>query len=164
MRYGTLWLVLILVLFFAGVLPLDATDASELQPANILLVWQEGGTVCAKCDADAEGRGLTLADAIWDMERTADGKLFLDTAEHIVISERAQHLLSQVADSEKLRPAASVWLLRGEIPDAKRAASFLQNRIGTAKLGRVRAGLLGASMPTLPHLMEYDGRLVAVGA
>ncbi len=163
MKYALIWLALAAALVFTGLLPLDATDASELQPAHVLLVWNEGGLVRTRCDADAEGRGASLADAIWDMERTANGKLFLDTAEHIVIAADAPQLVLQAAKSEKLRPAASVWLLHGEMPETEQAAAYLKNRTGQTTLGRVRAATLGAKMPQLPHLMQHDGRLVTIG-
>ncbi|MBQ5749416.1 MAG: hypothetical protein IIV87_04585 [Oscillospiraceae bacterium] len=163
MKRTVLWLALAAALVFTGLLPFEATDASKLQPAHVLLVWQDGGLVRTQCDADAQGRGVTLEEAIWDMQRTADGKLFLDTAEHIVFADGAPQLLMQAAENKKLRPAAHVWLLRGELPKVEQAASFLKNRAGTVTLGRIRAANFGAMMPQVPYLIQQDGRLMTVG-
>ena len=82
------------------------TDAAKLLPARVLVIEERDGAVRVSSDNGAAGSGETLAAALQQMERSAGGVLFLDTAEHIVLLRPTQALLEQAlalcADDEKL--------------------------------------------------------------
>ena len=69
------------------------TDAAKLLPARVLVIEERDGTVCVSSDNGAAGCGETLAAALQQMERSAGGVLFLDTAEQIVLLRPTQALL-----------------------------------------------------------------------
>lgn len=156
-----LWLLPILAAFAAGLCglwPMEGTEVAELLPARVLLLERTDGTIFASCGA-ASGIGATLERALSDMEESAAGELFLDTAEHVILHTSAYDLLAQAAQNEKLRPAAKVYLAEGELPDADEAADFLRTHYGSVTLGGVRAALLGAEENRPPHLVNREGRL-----
>lgn len=134
-------------------------DASELLPVQVLCIRAEEGKVTVSCDNGAAGRGETLEAALSDMERTAKGVLFLDTAEHILIYEGARELAGQTARCTRLRPAAKLYFADSEALMCADAAAFLRAHSGRVTLSEVRAGLLGAEKPTVPRLVMTEGRL-----
>ena len=97
-----LWAVIAAGLALSGLAPIKTQDAAELLPARVLLIWTEDGWVHTRCDAGAEGTGTDLEAALADMERTAQGALFLDTAEHIVL-----HGGASIRSSGRRNPTAS---------------------------------------------------------
>ncbi len=156
-----LWLLALLAALAAtlgGIWPMKGTEVAELLPARVLLLERTNGTIAASCGA-ASGRGATLERALSDMEESAAGNLFLDTAEHVILHASAYDLLAQAAQNEKLRPAAKVYLAEGALPEAEEAAEFLRTHYGSVTLGGVRAALMGAGGKQPPHLVNQDGRL-----
>lgn len=159
MKKAALWAVIAAGLAWTGLLPLETHDPSELLPAQAVTIWTEDGWVHTQCDNGASGVGKTLDDALTDMERTAEGILFLDTAEHIVLHGGARELTAQTANCKRLRPAAKLYLTGNRMPEAGQAAEFLQAHPGNVTLAEVRAALLGAGDVTLPRVVETEGRL-----
>ena len=66
-------------------LPRTGTDAAKLLPAQVLVIAQEDGRITVESDNGASGSGTTLPDALAAMREGAEGTLFLDTAEHIIL-------------------------------------------------------------------------------
>lgn len=97
-----------------GRLPLHAaahrTDAAKLLPAQVLVIGAGDGAITVEADNGAAGSGPTLAAALADMAECAEGTLFLDTAEHIVLLQSAGALLPAAAQQPQFRPAAKLYL------------------------------------------------------
>lgn len=159
MKRTAIWAVIAVGLVLAGILPLETHDPSELLPARVLTIRTEDGWVYTACDNGAEGVGKTFDAALEDMARSAEGILFLDTAEHILLHGGARELTAQVVRSARLRPAAKLYLTGNRMPDAGRCAEFLQAHPGGVTLSEVRAAMLGAGSVTLPRVVETEGRL-----
>lgn len=152
------WLILAAVLIALDVLPLGATDAARLEPATLLIFDRAAdGTVRVVSDSGSEGRGRSVDAALQDLRDHASGMLYLQTAEHILLTERAQSLLPACTRSRDLRPAASVLRIAGEIPDAKQAAAYLRHRAAKPTLAGLRA-----KKTELPTLYCREGRLLLV--
>lgn len=130
------------------------TDAAKLLPTQVLVIGMEDGMVRVRSDASAAGRGATLTQALVQMERSAEGRLFLDTAEHIVVERGAQELMEQVLAQERFRPAAKLYLGQEPAEPAKLAA-FLQAHPGPVRLVQARAFALRAQQLALPRI-EID--------
>ena len=128
-------------------LPRTGTDAAKLLPAQILVVAQEEGQVVVNSDNGVSGAGATLSDALDAMRQSADGTLFLDTAEHIVLLQSAQALLPAVAWQPQLRPAAKLYLARVNVLSAEDCVDFLRAHSGKTTLADVRAALLRGEAP-----------------
>ena len=108
-------------------LPNTGTDAAKLLPAHVLVIAQErDGTVCVSSDNGAAGCGETLAAALQQMERSAGGVLFLDTAEHIVLLRPTQALLEQA-------------ITQPSFPPGGEAVCFTRREIGRIRAGGVPA-------------------------
>lgn len=160
MKRILLWLTALAIPVMLGMLPLHGTDAGDLEPAQLLLAEADGGGLRIVTDTGAVGTGADPEQALSELTQTAQGSLFLQTAQSVVLTRNALSFLPQTAQSPKLRPAAKVYVLDGELPDAAEAAGFLKNHEGGVTLGQVRAAMLGAGRVTLPVLRNEDGRLM----
>ena len=144
-----------------------ATDAAELLPVTVLRVSGAGRGIEVACDVKGDtctGRGETLDAALDELCASAPGTLFLQTAEHILITPAARYALPQAANSQALRPAARVYIVQGGAPKLTTAGDFLRAHGGGARLMDVRAALLGAKDAPRPQtLVCAQGRLALYG-
>ena len=120
-------------------LPRTGTDAAKLLPAQVLVIAQEDGRITVESDNGASGSGTTLPDALAAMREGAEGTLFLDTAEHIILLQSTQSLLPAAVRQRQFRPAAKLYLARMDALDADGCVEFFAGapRCGDA-CGRAR--------------------------
>ena len=144
-----------------GMLPRTGTDAAKLLPAQVLVIAQEDGQVVVNSDNGASGAGATLPDALDAMRQSADGTLFLDTAEHIVLLQSAQALLPAAARQTQFRPAAKLYLAQMDALNAEDCVDFLQAHTGKTTLADVRAALVrGEALEPAVLLPGQNGGIV----
>ncbi len=97
----------------AGGVPFSGTDAAELQPVELLYLNRTGGMLEISTDTGDSGRGADLAAAFRDLKAGAAGKIFLETADTLLLSPSCEDLLNELP--EYLRPACGVCLGVGDI-------------------------------------------------
>ena len=145
-------------------LPRTGTDAAKPLPAQVLVIAQEDGQITVESDNGASGSGATLPDALEAMRESAEGTLFLDTAEHIVLLQSAQALLPAAARQRQFRPAAKLYLARMDTLDAEGCVEFLQAHPGTVTLADAHAALLrGETLSSAVLLPGENGGIVLAG-
>ena len=127
---------------FAGLDEGDTHDAAALVPVQALVIDAKDGTVFVTADTGDVGRGGNLDAALSDLQSGCAGALFTQTAEHVVLTQKAWFLMPQVCVSAQLRPAAKLYRAVGQSISAERALSFLQAHPGELTLSRARAALL----------------------
>lgn len=88
------------------------TDVGALLPVEVVLVEREHGMFKISTDADAEGRGVTVHAAISDLKETAQGEIFLETVDYIMVREKMDEILPEL--TQYLRPACGICVLRGD--------------------------------------------------
>lgn len=145
-------------------LPRTGADAAKLLPAQVLVIAQEDRQITVESDNGASGSGATLPDALEAMRESAEGTLFLDTAEHIVLLQSAQALLPAAARQQQFRPAAKLYLARMDTLDAEGCVEFLQAHPGTVTLADAHAALLrGETLSPAVLLPGENGGIVLAG-
>mgnify|MGYP001528718068 CR=1 FL=1 len=151
-------------------LPRTGTDAAKLLPAQVLVIGAGDGVVTVEADNGAAGSGPTLAAALANMAECAEGTLFLDTAEHIVLLQSAGALLPAAAQQPQFRPAAKLYkrqkLYLARLPElhAAEAVEFLQAHPGTLTLALARAALVrGDQIRPAQLLPAEDGGMKLAG-
>ena len=98
------------------------------------------------------------------MRESAEGTLFLDTAEHIVLLQSAQALLPAAARQRQFRPAAKLYLARMDTLYAEGCVEFLQAHPGTVTLADAHAALLrGETLSSAVLLPGENGGIVLAG-
>lgn len=127
------------------------TDVAKLEPARLMWVENVGGGVSLRTDMDHTGWGKNLEAAVQDMEMTAFGQVFLDTAEYLLISPDALRWLPEL--SELLRSSCQVCLADG-VADLAAATEYLAAHKPDYALQDWRKG-----EKTLPVLYSIEERM-----
>ena len=115
-------LLYILLLGAALILPVEGTDVGKLLPVELVQLDKMGDTVVISTDAGATGTGETVKAAIRDMEKTAAGIVFLDTADYLLVTELAMEEVKSI--KEHLKPSVRVCIQHVEM-NLKDAAAYL---------------------------------------
>lgn len=145
-------------------LPRTGTDAAKLLPAQVLVIAQEEGQITVESDNGVSGSGATLPDALASMRENAEGTLFLDTAEHIVLLQSAQALLPAAARQRQFRPAAKLYLADMNVLAAEDCVDFLQAHPGSVTLADAHAALLrGEARSPAILLPGENGGIILAG-
>ena len=125
-------------------------QVEKLQPMQLLQATKENGCICLRTDTKEFGKGNTMLTAMRDLQDTAEKKIFLETADMLLLGENTEMLLPELR--KLLRPAVQVCRVRGGI-DLSQAALYLQNHSSNVTIGRMTA------FKELPELKEEGGRL-----
>lgn len=141
----------LLIVAAFGELPFSGTDVAELQPVEVIRVWSGHGLVGVETDTGDQGLGMDVASAIEDLKASTAGQVFLETAEHLIVTREALPLLSELADY--MRPACTICLEAGET-DLEEAAAFLEAHEPELKFRDFTAG-----EKTIPTLLTLEGRM-----
>lgn len=145
-------------------LPRTGTDAAKLLPAQVLVIAQEDGRITVESDNGVSGSGTTLPDALAAMREGAEGTLFLDTAEHIILLQSTQSLLPAAVRQRQFRPAAKLYLARMDALDADGCVEFLQAHPGAVTLADAHAALLrGEALDPAILLPGENGGIILAG-
>lgn len=126
------------------------TDAAKLAPAQLVYIQSEDELVSIRTDMGNIGEGESLEEAFADLGATTPGKVFLDTAEYLIVDEASRRYLPELSDWLKER----CLVCQGEgIEDLLGAAIYLDAHQPTVKLGD-----LSDRNKDLPLLTEIDER------
>lgn len=120
-----------------GGMPFVGTDIAKLQPVEVLRVQKNGDVISVDLDTGDSGKGTTLDAALRDLKESTPGKVFLETADYLLINGEAEALLITLTDH--LRPACGVCLENGEAK-LEEAAEFLGAHEPGLTLQEYRAG------------------------
>ena len=102
-------------------LPHPARDIAKLEPVQLVYIYKEMDHLCIETDTDHRGAGRDILEAAADLRSKADGEIFLETAEFLLLEED----VTVTADFfTLLRPGAGV-VYTGERPDLTAAAEYL---------------------------------------
>lgn len=134
------------VLLLLALAPVEKTDIGQLIPVELLYVYKEEGKTVAETDTGCLGRGANLEKAIEDLHATAEGELFLETADYLIVTKDTQALIPELG--AYLRPGTQVCL--GINMDAQ-AAAYLAAHSPQVTMNDIRAG-----KETLPVLVKIE--------
>lgn len=140
-----------------GWLPVKPRDVGDLLPVEVLVLSERDGLLYLDGGNDLVGQGQTWAEAVEDLTETAPGVAFFDTVAHIVLCGDTWTHLDEVLDDRALRPAARIYLGRGNV-EADGAVEYLDTHQGDMTLQDLQAAWLEQRTVTLPPLTEEDGR------
>lgn len=118
------WLYVAAAVLAAGILtrlPHPAKDISELEPVRTVYVYEASGMVHIETDTGARGSGRTLAHAAEAMHARAEGTIFLETAEFLLLDPDVEVTAEFFVI---LRPSCNVFYT-GLRPDLEASAQYL---------------------------------------
>ena len=116
-------------------LPHPARDIADLKPVRAVYIHMEGRNFHVQTDTGDSGTGHDLTEACADLRSKADGEIFLDTAEFLILDP-------EVPITEEfyslLRPDCRV-AFTDTPPDLEKAAPYLSQHPPILTLARQRA-------------------------
>ncbi len=127
----------ILILGLALLTPEKRLDIGKLLPVELVYLGYEDGLVTIKTDGGETGRGIGVAAALDDLEASASGVIYLDTAVHLLVSQDGQVLLRDLAPY--LKKDVGVYLADGPV-DLQEAAEYLTVHKSPVTLGETGQG------------------------
>lgn len=163
MRRILCFVLLAAALKISGLIPFESHDVADLVPVEVLTVTMEGRQVVlngGKC----RGRGEDWDSALADLYESADGTVFLGTAEQVVVSRKAASMLPDVIRSTELRPAAVLCICPDTPPEPEEAAAYLSAHDAGVTIQKVQAAMLQGKGIALPMLVKTEGGLRLYGS
>ncbi len=151
------WIILVCLLLAAvaaGDKIFRGTDVSELQPMELLRIDCRGAVVVVQTDTGGSGMGSTVTAAFEDLKKTTPGKVFLDTAQCVIVTPQSSGLIDQLFNC--LRPACRICVGQGD-EDMESAAAYLNAHKPAVTLLDCRA-----KNAQIPMLVTKDGRMYLV--
>lgn len=141
----------------AGWLPVQPRDVEDLLVVEVLVLSEQDGQLHLDGGNDLVGQGETWEEAVQDLTETAPGVAFFDTVAHIVLCDGTETQLEAVLDDRALRPAARLYMGRGDV-ESDGAAKYLATHRGSVTLQDLQAAWLEQRDVVVPLLTEHDGR------
>jgi hypothetical protein len=132
------WLLPAIVLAAVAVfsrLPHPARDIADLKPVRAVYIHMEGRTLHIETDTGDSGAGADLMEAHEALRAKADGEIFLDTAEFLILDPKVPITGEIFA---LLRPDCRVTFTDAP-PNLEKAAAYLSQHPPRLTLARLRA-------------------------
>lgn len=139
------------VLSFGG---FGGKDVGKLYPVQAVMISSEREGVRILIDGGQCGLGKDVTEALQDLQKTSAERVFLDTADYLLIEPGMEGLLSQL--KQHLRPSCNVCYAAGTM-DLAEAAAYLQLHQPDLTLTQYEAG-----ERHLPTLLYNEGRMTLV--
>lgn len=140
------------VLALVAFTPFQGKKLAMLEPAKLLYVTVERQLVCVETDTGSKGTGMTLQQALDDMQKCASAEVFLDTADYLVVSAGALPLVKEL--SQYLRPGCRICAALTKV-DPEEAAAYLDVHLPNRILQEADGG-------NIPVLLTREGRMQLV--
>lgn len=131
MKKGVLYAAVIAA---AMLVPVKRANVGQLLPVELVMLRTEGKLVVLETDTGNIGKGTTVESAYCELEQTAPGNIYLDTARYLMVSEAAQQYVIQI--SKYLKDNVRVCYAEQRI-DLKDAAEYLRMHKPKRKLEEV---------------------------
>ena len=124
------------------------TDIGMLIPVETVFIQKLENEIVIETDSGDRGTGATMKQAAEDLKEKADGVIYLDTADYLILNREAEALLYQLQSNQKQEVA--LCETEGRI-DVEEITPFLRAHKPQLRLSDWRAGM------TLPGLEEAEG-------
>lgn len=137
-------LIYILIVTALVLLPVRPTDVGELEPIQAVWLSIEDAAVTLETDTEDKGSGKTVQEALENMKRLSHGIVYLDTAQFLLVSEKALDKIPQIQPYLKGSVKLCLWEGEGSVADA---AAYMQAHKTGVRLSRWQADV---KLPNLP--------------
>ena len=147
MKQRLLYILIILGVFFA---PVEPMNIANLRPVQVVAFYGDGENLVIETDTCDRGVGATPQQALQNLKDTANGVVYLDTAEYILMEDTAQAAVEALRWA--FRKSAKICKMQGQI-DLENTADFLASH---GKLPRIEDWETGAQLPVLGTFEESE--------
>lgn len=131
----------IMVLLYC--LPVTGQDVADLEPIQAVWLTYAEDQLQLITDTGDIGTGVTVEEALADMQNKSLGIVYLDTAQYLLVSEKAENAIMQIKPYLKGKVKVCMW--EGE--QVENAAKYMQaHKIGI----QLRKWEPNVKLPKLP--------------
>lgn len=116
------WLLYGAAIALLGLSPLQGVDLGKLIPVETVWLSEQNGQVYILTDAGDEGVGTDVQTALNNLQDTASGIVFLETADYVIVETGGEELLEQL--HSVLRPSSMICTADKQ-PELEEATEFL---------------------------------------
>lgn len=145
-----IWLIALMGVLALSFLPAPGRDLGKLEPVSALYIYMYEGNVVVETDAGDLGSGKTLEAALEDLHAGSMGEIFLDTAEHLILTDASMPLLPEL--EKILRPSVEPVVGKNGM-DLKKAERYLSAHPTGATLLKI-----STQGKQVPRLFWKEGR------
>lgn len=142
--------IYLLAAITAILVPVERSDVGKLIPVELVFLYREENTFVVETDTGNLGTGQTVRQAVKNLHETAEGEIFLDTADYLLIEETVEDQLEEIGGY--LKRSARVCLADKGL-DLAQTAMYLQ--VHTPKQSIKVAEMNGIE----EKIEQYDGRI-----
>ena len=142
-----IYIVILAALFFA---PLQRIEIANLEPIQAVWMHTENGTVFLETDTEDKGAGTSVFAALDDMKYNSPGKIYLDTAQYLFVSEIATEEIRTIQPYLKNSIRLCIWDGQGELKSAVKYAD--SHKIGL----KIREWEKVGNLPELPPVKQEN--------
>jgi len=146
-RKGILYGVLLAAALLA---PTDDVKLGKMKPVETVSIRTQEGRVLIETDTEDMGSGETFKEALKDLEKTTPGRIYLDTAQYLLIGEEAEGMVPEL--EAMLKDGTRLCKREGEV-DMKTVGEYLRQHTPEMKLKNWKQG------DRLEVLTAENGRL-----
>ena len=122
----------------ALLVPTTPQELDKLKPVEVIRIDKRGEFMLLETDTGDSGRGKTVNQAIADLQETAAGTVYLDTAEYVLLPGEEEPVLCQLVPYLKGSVRLCHW--EGDVK-LDEAAKYLDTHRPKMKLKDYRAGI-----------------------
>jgi len=154
MKKILVWVLAIIAVSCADMLPFTGTDVAKLHPIEVLIIERDNGIFSVSTDSGITGFGTDIPGALSDLKLTAPGEVFLDTANYVLLTSECMDVIGTLF--VYIRPACQIYLFEGR-GDWEKVSKYLESHPSEATL--FTYGREGTQIPKL-IVKEDEYRLV----
>ena len=149
MKKMLLWVLAIIAVCYADMLPFIGTDVAKLHPIEVLIVKCENGMFSVSTDSGLTGSGTDVPQALSDLKLAAPGEVFMETANYVLLTLECTDVIDALF--AYIRPACQIYFLEGE-GKMTDVAKYLESHPSDATLLACRRG-----ETRIPKLIVQEG-------
>ena len=115
-------LIYAIILALVWALPTERADVAKLRPVEVIAIYKTGDVVILTTDTDDRGIGASAMEALENMRSTSPAIIYLDTAEYLLVEDKAKKEIEQLR--KELKSSVRLCNVTGTV-DLKAAANYL---------------------------------------
>ena len=140
MRRTILYIGILAALFFV---PVEQMEVGKLIPVQVVSIYKEDANYVIETDTENKGLGSTAQAALQNLKDTADGTIYLDTAQYLLITQDTRDAVEILR--KHLKPSVEMSAMETPVK-VKEVAQFLESH---GRLPKLKQWKMHKELPVL---------------
>lgn len=145
--------IIIYIVILAAVIaaPVKQQNIGKMKPVQVVSVYKENDWIVVETDTEDRGMGGTVKQALQNLKDTANGIIYVDTAEYLLLSKDVLDIVEELR--QELKPSVRLCIA-ARIETLSETAKYLDAQGGLPKLRNWKNG------QELPILSTFGDSLI----